>query len=80
MNDFSQPQNSQSSFGTMKNGTKIGPKQPAHGARNQSEGDDRQRQRLRQGNEQQHRPVDQVRQNRPRVRLQKCSDSSSKCR
>src|SRR5829696_6846055 len=25
MNDFSQPQNSQSSLGTMKNGTKIGP-------------------------------------------------------
>ena len=28
MNDFSQPQNSQSSFGTMKNGTKIGPSSP----------------------------------------------------
>src|SRR4029450_1064983 len=25
-NDFNQPQKSQSSFGTMKNGTKIGPK------------------------------------------------------
>src|SRR6267142_5112775 len=25
MNDFNQPQNNQSSFGTMKNGTKIGP-------------------------------------------------------
>src|SRR3989454_9380591 len=28
MNAFSQPQNSQSSFGTMKNGTKIGPSKP----------------------------------------------------
>ena len=28
MNDLSQPQNSQSSFGTMKNGTKIGPSRP----------------------------------------------------
>ena len=26
MSDLSQPQNSQSSFGTMKNGTKIGPR------------------------------------------------------
>ena len=26
MNDFSQPQKSQSNFGTMKNGTKIGPR------------------------------------------------------
>src|SRR4029077_12192820 len=28
INDLSQPQNSQSSFGTMKNGTKIGPRRP----------------------------------------------------
>ena len=28
MNDLNQPQNSQSSFGTMKNGTKIGPRRP----------------------------------------------------
>src|SRR2546428_2916358 len=28
MNAFSQPQNSQSSFGTMKNGTKMGPSKP----------------------------------------------------
>src|SRR6266851_101307 len=28
INDLSQPQNSQSSFGTMKNGTKIGPTSP----------------------------------------------------
>ena len=28
MNDFSQPQNSHSSFGTTKNGTKIGPSRP----------------------------------------------------
>src|SRR5882762_10437015 len=28
MNDLSQPQNSQSSFGTIKNGTKIGPSRP----------------------------------------------------
>src|SRR6476619_5583024 len=28
INDLSHPQNSQSSFGTMKNGTKIGPSRP----------------------------------------------------
>src|SRR4029077_8917879 len=28
MNDFSQPQNSHSSLGTMKNGTKMGPRSP----------------------------------------------------
>ena len=48
MNDFSHPQNSQSSFGTMKNGTKIGPSSAADGAGDQAEGDDRERQRFRE--------------------------------
>ena len=48
MNDFSQPQNSQSSFGTMKNGTKIGPSSPQTALAISPKAIDRQRQRLRQ--------------------------------
>ncbi len=53
----------------MKNGTKIGPNRRADGAGDQAEGDDRQRNGLGEGDEQQHRPVDQVGQDRPRVGL-----------
>ena len=69
MKDFSQPQNSQSSLRHDEERHEDRPEQRAHGARDQPEGDDRQRQRLRDRDEQQHRPVEQIREDGPGVRL-----------
>ena len=69
MNALNQPQNSQSSFGTMKNGTKIGPSSAQTALAIRPKAIDGQRNDLRKGDEQQQHPVDQVRQNRPGVRL-----------
>ncbi|HEY3738364.1 MAG TPA: hypothetical protein VGL53_00895, partial [Bryobacteraceae bacterium] len=48
-----------------------GSEQAADRRRNEAKGDDRQRERFGEGDQDQHRPVDQIRQNRPRIRLQK---------
>ena len=69
MNAFSQFQNSHSSVGTMKNGTNSGPSKRTDGARDHAERHDEQQRELRQADDDQHRPVEQVRQNRPGVRL-----------
>ena len=60
MNALSQPQKSHSSVGTMKNGTKSGPDEAAHAARDHAERDDEQQRELRQPDDEQHRPVEQI--------------------
>ena len=69
MNALSQPQKIHSSVGTMKNGTNSGPTKRTDGARDHAEGHDEEERELRQADDEEHRPVEQVRENRPGVGL-----------
>ena len=53
----------------MKNGMKSGPEQRADGAGDHAERDDEQQRELRQADDDQHQPVQQIRENRPGVWL-----------
>ena len=69
MNAFNHDQNSQSSFGTMKNGTKIGPSRAQTALAIRPKATMASEMHLRERDDDQHQPVEQIGEDRPGVRL-----------